>query len=313
MNIYNMFDTLNTDLDHTKFDFKHIQEIFNDKLEFDGRHHYKNGSSTTYYYKNYSFTLTDKKLSARGSLSKFYYGNNVQNLNFNQVQQTLAEFESLFEIPFDDAKVKRIDMAYNMVVDRPINQYFDLMTTPENYKLRYFEDETKYFESAKNKICFYDKVEQLRKKDRDNYLNYKNSNVLKYEVSLTKNIAKNLGLYEFTFKDLYNPEVYQLLLNIWHQSYFKIPKLTRMLPSQLKGTSLTALKDSMVAQYINLTGGLEIVNMAVEQILIKKNVKFLAKKYLKGFTDIEPLSPILQHELDSKIDLIYNSELLLLK
>lgn len=308
-----MIDTLNLQLDQTQYDYKHIQQIFNDKLEFFADNRYKNGCSTTVHYNNYKFTLSEKNLTATGSLTKLHYGNNVQNLSFNQVQHTLSDFESIFEIPFEDAKIKRIDIAYNIQMDNPVNQYFDLLTTPEHYKLRLYEDETKYYESSKNKLSFYDKIEELRKDDRVNYVKYKHHHILKYEVSFTKNLVKNLNLPDLTMKNLREPKVYAQLINLWYQGYYSIPKLTKMLPSQLDCTSLSTFKESLINEGVRALGGVEIINMAINQTDIKKSTKHLIKCYIGEFNQVEPLSPILQHEFDAKIDKIYNNELLLLE
>ncbi|MES2425905.1 MAG: phage/plasmid replication protein [Bacteroidota bacterium] len=303
-----MIDTLNLQLNHTQYDYKHIQQIFEDKLEFIADNRFKNGSSTTVHYRNYKFTLSEKSLTATGSLTKLHYGNNVQNLNYSQVQHTLTEFESLFEIPFDDAKIKRIDIAYNMEMDNPVNLYFDLLTTPDHYKLRYFEDETKYYESSKNKLSFYKKIEELRKHDRVSYEKHKHQHILKYEISFTKNLLKNLNLPDITMKNLYNPSVYTSLLDQWYQGYYAVPKLTKMLPSQFNYTTLTTFKESLMIEGIRSIGGVEILNMAINQAVIKKNVKHLIKNYTEGFNQVEPLSPQLQYELDRKIDAAYEYE-----
>jgi YHS domain-containing protein len=307
-----MIDTLNLELDKTYFDHKHIQQMFDEKMEFKAATRFKNGSSTTVNYKNYRFTLTDRCLTAKGSLTKLFLGNNVENLSFQQVQTALMQFETLFGIPFDNAKIKRLDIACNIQVDNPVNMYFDLLTTPNQYKLRLYEGETKYFVSSKNKLSFYDKVEQFSKNDRVSYSKYQYSNILKYEISHSKNLVKNLNLPDASMKHLYNLKVCENLLNLWHQGYQKVPKLTATQPSQLCYKSLSTFKQSIIVEGVRSLGGIQNLNMAVNQSEIKKNVKHLIKNYLNDFCDVEPFSPILQHELDTKIDLFYNNQLRLL-
>jgi hypothetical protein len=307
-----MIDTLNLQLDSTQFDYKHIKQIFQDKLDFIADNRFKNGSSTTVHHGNYKFSLSEKYLTATGSLTKLFYGNNIQNLNFTQIHQALMQFETLFEIPFDNAKIKRLDVAANMQMDMPINLYLDLLTTPEHYKLRLYEGETKSFEGSKNKLLFYDKVAEVRKNDRASYSAFQNTYILKYEISLTKNIAKNLSLQDFTMKNLFDPVVYEYLLNEWQAGYYRIPKLTKMLPSQISYQTLSSFKDSLILQGMNSMGGVEVLNMAINQADIKKNVKYLIKNYVEGIKNVEPLSPVLQYELDAKINDIYNNELVLI-
>jgi hypothetical protein len=113
-------------------------------------------------------------------------------------------------------------------------------------------------------------------------------------------------------KHLYNLKVCENLLNLWHQGYQKVPKLTATQPSQLCYKSLSTFKQSIIVEGVRSLGGIQNLNMAVNQSEIKKNVKHLIKNYLNDFCDVEPFSPILQHELDTKIDLFYNNQLRLL-
>ncbi|MDP9080034.1 MAG: hypothetical protein M3O71_21620 [Bacteroidota bacterium] len=281
-------------------------------MEFKAATRYKNGSSTTVHYNNYRFTLSDNCLTAKGSLTKLYFGNNIQNLNFNQLQLALMEFESLFQIPFDEAKILRIDIAANVIMEKPINLYLDLFTKPSGYKLRLYEAETKSFEGSKNSLCFYDKIAELKHKDRAVYSSFETENVLKYEIKLSKNIARNLSLNDLRLKSLYDPEVYRILINCWLDGYYKVPKLTKMLPSQLNFQTLGALKDSLIHEGLNSFGGKESLMIATHRAKMPKHVRHSIKKFLDGIVKVEPYDLFLQLEIDNKINMIYNNELSLL-
>jgi hypothetical protein len=116
-----------------------------------------------------------------------------------------------------------------------------------------------------------------------------------------------------TMKNLREPKMYAQLLNLWYQGYYSIPKLTKMLPSQLDYTSLSTFKESLINEGVRALGGVEIINMGINQTDIKKSTKYLIKSYMGEFNQVEPLSPVLQQEFDAKIDEIYNNELLLLE
>jgi len=303
-----MYDTFNFKLDCNHFDYNHIKRIFEDKMQFKCKTEYTNGFTIRVNYKNYSFSLSRKYLKANGSLTKLYHGNNLQNLKFSQVQDVLLQFESLFEIPFDKAIVTRVDLAACMFMDNPTHLYLDLLTTPSNYK-PIIRNTSKQFENSQRTLVFYDKVAEARSKDVVCYKKYKNEHVLKFELRYESDLATNLGLRDTTFKNFYNPEVYKTLVNKWYQGYKDVPKLTIVQPSQFNYYSLHCFKQSLIEEGVKSLGGIEILQANMNKQKIKKSVKFLIKKYLDSFTNVAPLSPILQSDLDAKIHSIYVNEL----
>jgi len=300
-----MVDTCNFTLPHTYYDYNHIKKIFQDKLKFKVDSRYSNGSSLVAHYKNYSFSISKKQLRATGSLTKLYFGNNVENLYYNQFQDALNEFETLFEIPFNEATINRLDVSATFAMSQPVSMFLDILTTPYSYEIILYGNKTKGFVNKIQSLNFYDKVTELQKKDRVSYKTYLNDYLLRYELKFNKDLIKQLNLSDLKFKNLYNPDLYQTLLNKWFEGYQAVPKLTKMLPSQLSDKSLTAYKQSHIDSNLNTIGGLSIEKNRVYHSKMKKSVKHLISNYLDTLYPIEPLSTGLQLELDSKIENMY--------
>ncbi|MDB5003879.1 MAG: hypothetical protein JWQ34_2104 [Mucilaginibacter sp.] len=304
-----MYDTFNFTLPHTFFDYDHIRHIFDTKLAFKVDKRYLNGSAIVANYENYAFSLSKKHLRANGSLTKLYYGNNVQNLNYTQIQDALMQFETLFEIPFDDAIVSRIDVATSINLSNPVNMYLDLLVAPSGYKASNLKNETKRYEKGNDTLNFYNKVADMRIKDTLSYKIYKADFILKYERRCTKNLLDIIDTSDLKFKNFYTSEVYKNLIEYWYNGYQSVLKLTNPQPTQLKYNSLTDFKQSLINEGIKSLNGVEVLSESINQIKINKKVRYRINEYLYSLPKLAPLSPILQRELDNKIQGIYNNEM----
>ncbi|MET3978347.1 hypothetical protein ABIB62_000915 [Mucilaginibacter sp. UYP25] len=303
-----MFDSFNFTLDSSQFDYRHIQQIFEDKMNFKKKIDYVNGSSLIVNYKNYAFSLSEKSLKATGSLTKLYYGNNVENLNFSQVQEALMEFETVFEISFDNATVTRVDIAASISMSHPVKMFLDLLVTPANYEPT-VRNTSKLFEGKIQDLYFYNKVAETRIKDVVSYKKYKSDHILKYEIRFENGLANKLGLNDSTFKNFYDVKTYETLISKWYQGYKDVPKLTMAEQKCYDVSSLTAIKNSVFEDYVNITGGLEMFQAKVYQQKPKKNVKYLFNNFLNLLPKAESISPTLKSELDYMIDSIYQNEM----
>ncbi|WP_179412636.1 hypothetical protein HDF19_13220 [Mucilaginibacter sp. E4BP6] len=306
-----MIDTLEFSLYNTYYDYNSIKQIFEGKMQFKVNSTYPNGSALTFNYKNYSFTLTQHHLIAKGSLTKLYYDDNLQNLNFSQVQEALTEFETLFGIPFDKAIVTRVDIASSMLMDQLPKLYIDILQAPSGFEADN-KRTTKTFKHHATVICIYDKVEQLRidRYQRAAYNKFKGHNILKYEYRCKSYTFRTLSDGITTFDCLYSPQFYKALLKEWYEGYKLIPKLTLPYASQLNYTSLSAFKESLLKIGINTIGGIEVLMGGLKHIKMPKFVRGAIKRYLESLPKLKPLSPILQKELDDKIDFAYESAML---
>jgi hypothetical protein len=149
-------------------------------------------------------------LSSEVSLPKFYFGNNVEMLNPEQLKTSLSDVqdyvetttELLFDVP--SAKLGRVDYGYNIRLKdeyevkaylRSFNRLF-----LAKYKRVSIDDETITMKSKSREVCIYSKFQETYKqKDLSGEILERSSGILRFEprfknVAACSRLAKSLGL-----------------------------------------------------------------------------------------------------------------------
>jgi hypothetical protein len=303
-----MIDTLNFKLHCSQFDRNKIVDILERKTTVKSQTDYGDHKSIVANYKNYKIILGDSYLTISGSLTKLHYGNNLQQLTFMQVQDLILHFEEFLEMSLNDAEITRIDLACNIEVDKPISQYLNLFTSPDGYKSRIYESETTYFESSKEKLIFYDKGKELQSKQDRIIIGNERKNILRYEISVKKDIASVLNWADAKLENLHNYHDYIAVLKRFISAYRSLPIHTEPLPSQLIYDSVTAFKNSLITEGIRSMGGVQALNAAIKQASMKKEVKHNIRKFINTLPPGQIISAELKNELDAKILAICKQE-----
>lgn len=260
--------------------------------------------STHAKYKNFNFTLTLNRLKAFGSLNKFTEGSNIVNSSYFNDVRAINELENVLEVSLKDAIINRIDIAYNFDMDFPISNYLNVLVTPPSFKSYNFANETKEFRSKNVNLIFYDKVkEEFRRKKTP--AEFKQVNLLRYEVRLRKPTLKALGLVGLTMNDLYERAVYTKLIDTWYKYYQDIPKLSysAFLPINFKKLSTT--KECLLMRGINSLDGIAKVLEELEKSNTTSRVKYDIRKYLNRVKGQFILNPKLVEELNQKVEFVY--------
>ncbi len=149
-------------------------------------------------------------LSSEVSLPKFYFGNNVQMLNPEQLKTSLSDVqdyvESITDLPFDvpSAKLGRVDYGYNIRLKdeyevkaylRSFNRLF-----LAKYKRVSIDDSTVTMKAQSREICIYSKFDETYKqKDLSDEVLERASGILRFEprfktVPACSRLAKSFGL-----------------------------------------------------------------------------------------------------------------------
>jgi hypothetical protein len=160
-------------------------------------------------------------LSSEVSLPKFYFGNNVEMLNPEQLKTALCDVqdyvETTTELPFDvpSAKLGRVDYGYNFQMndERVVKAY--LRSFNGLYLARYkrvsIDDETVTMKSKSRETCIYSKFqESFKQKDISSELLERASGILRFEPRFKTRpactrLASSLGL-ENNVQSLLTPE-----------------------------------------------------------------------------------------------------------
>jgi len=170
-----------------------------------------------------------KKLSFNGSLPKFYYGNNLQHLDWDNFKKAIQMLSDNLNVDMNGAILTRVDFGINISVNFPVHEYIScLLSYPRLKTIRYDESVTFFTTSNCRSFIFYDKLKELNKSyARTKIVSNKptDENILRYEIQLKSNIKHRFRLKRMRIKHLYRDTVQNKLIEYWYYGYKKVVKI----------------------------------------------------------------------------------------
>jgi len=209
-----------------------------------------------------NFSLIEKNINQilmRGSLAKFYHGENITPLSFMEVKPALDKLGKLSGYDLRYAKVISLEFGISIMVKRPACEYLKLFGNCKYFKRMDVYNQTGKFESViylnrkgRQKFIVYDKVAEMNKNQkRPNLLEmiifiacnkniqmkdkrfripdlYKDSDVLRLEYSLKKGRIQEIFGRDLSVYDLTDYKVYRTLQQRFYKFYRSISKTGRI-------------------------------------------------------------------------------------
>ena len=219
-----MYDTINmyyNILDNPAPSVEKLFEHCNNKSE-----HYNVKNDSSYAQgdlRNMKVTLNEASISVKGSLCKYFYGNNIDTLNLTNTREALNQISADLSIDIHKASVSRIDFSTNIVTDFTPTIYYPYLGQLSRFQ-RFEQPNTIYYNQGAKRLLFYDKIEEAKNKGMTIPKQHIGDNLLRYELVLNKGISRYLkynGLYAL---DLGSEELFKKLLHLWYSYYQQIQK-----------------------------------------------------------------------------------------
>lgn len=220
-----MYDTIHLWLN---LDFKQIEDFIevihthvkDVKETFDGR---TGQYSFRGKYGKFDVGVYPNGISLKGSICKHYLGSNLYTLTREQTKLAIEQMCRDLQLPIQNAKVTRIDIAENFIMQYDEKLYFKYLSKLNYYK-RLEQDNGLYFRQNNKLLVFYGKVHEQKKQGETIPELFKGKHVLRYEMRYLKNIPKQLNKTIVVASDLYEPSFYETLVTNWKNEYFNIQK-----------------------------------------------------------------------------------------
>ena len=201
-----------------------IEKLFehcNNKSE---HHNVKNDSNYLQGdLKNMRVTLNESSISVKGSLCKYFYGNNIDTLNLTNTREALNQISAYLSIDIHKASVSRIDFSTNIVTDFTPTIYYPYLGQLSRFE-RYEQPSAIYYNQKAKRLLFYDKIEEAKKKGMTIPKQHIGDNLLRYELVLNKGISRYLKYNGLYVQDLGSEELFKKLLHLWYSYYQQIQK-----------------------------------------------------------------------------------------
>lgn len=241
--------------------------------------------------KNMSFHIFYKpnglayKIEFIGSINKYIHDNNFIACSHTEVKNAIESLSKLTGIQLHNATLKRIDIGASLIMKQPVSSYLLLLEEKKGrYKKTNIADETLYFFNRNRCFAFYDKTKECKKKNRELIPSeFKDKNVLRYELRYYKALAELFNKKNVILSDLYDIQFYSLLKKRWIKGYFEIIK--RRVQNLNKVKNIKSLSDFLILNGVEQVGGYGKTMRMIDVFCKKRNIipggKYRLKKRIR--------------------------------
>lgn len=177
----------------------------------------------TGHLQNYKASVSQSGISLKGSLAKYYLGDNVQTLTRSDSQKAIEKMQDETLLPIDLAKVTRFDIAANLLMRHEPKVYYPYLGDCQYYKRSLLPDSVYYSNGQRVKL-FYNKAAEAKKQGLRLPEVAAGYNILRYELRFTGRITKQFSRPEITVSTLTDEQFYIEAVNRWLHEYRSIQK-----------------------------------------------------------------------------------------
>ncbi len=174
--------------------------------------------------RNYRVNVSERGVSFKGSLAKYFLNDNYQTLNRGDSQRAFEMMTDEIHLPIVRALVRQIDFAQNFTMQYAPEAYYNYLGDCQYYK-RLTQPQSLYYSNGQRVKLFYNKIAEGKKSGQPIPGIWNGANVLRYEMRFTSRLPYQFNLPEITADLLYNERFYIDLVNRWVQEYEAINKL----------------------------------------------------------------------------------------
>lgn len=204
-------------------------------------------------------------LSVKGSFSKWFLGDNIQTLTRGDMQRAVEKLSDILHLPMNKAKVGRIDLAKNLLMDFAPSIYYPYLGEALHYQ-RLVQPKSIYYQNGLRIKLFYDKIAECKRSGIVVPQILSNDNLLRYELRFTNKLPKQFNCTEVILENLHDETFYMAILDRWKTEYQTIKKINNF---QTFGMNMIQGKKQLQQQgillFIEQRGGLLNVLNEIEE------------------------------------------------
>ncbi|MDP8202387.1 MAG: hypothetical protein P9M11_09665 [Candidatus Tenebribacter burtonii] len=257
---------------------------------------------------NLKVYYSTSRLTIMGSLTKYYFGNNIQMLTRQEINKAIKKLEQRLDFSLDNFRISRLDIAANFEMNYSLSSYLDCLIEAKQYDPVIRKNSKDFINNLKT-IKFYDKVEES-KKDKDSkeliLINgLSNKYILRYELQIKKRLKDVLKQIHYV-KDLKDDKFIQKLLNLWKKEFHKIKKAKKVLNfEEVKTNSKKEIMEYFALSYMELYGtdkSIKLFKKLEQSSQIGRNIYYSLKRKIDDKKNKFTYTDKYETELNNKID-----------
>lgn len=176
------------------------------------------------YLKNYKVTISEKGISLKGSLAKYFLPDNFHTLTRSDSARAFDQMADELYLPIEKATVNRIDFAQNFLMDYQPQAYYNYLGECQHYK-RLTQPKSLYYSNGLRQKLFYNKIAEGKTRGLPLPEIWNGQNVLRYEMRFSSRLPKQFNQAEITASSLSDEKFYMTVFDKWFAEYEAINKL----------------------------------------------------------------------------------------
>lgn len=191
-----------------------------------GEHYFDGGTVISGGLDGYKISVSERGVNIKdGSLCKYYLGDNFQTLGRGDTKRAIERLSDTLHLPISEAKVTRLDVAQNFIMNHPPTVYMNHLGELKYSKRAMCADSSLYYYQSKGLLIFYDKIREQKAKGNQIPTLYTDRNTLRYEQRYKKRLSQTFNVEAVTGGMLYDERFYIDVVTRWRESYTAIKKI----------------------------------------------------------------------------------------
>jgi hypothetical protein len=228
----------------------HVDKSWNKRI-FSTFGKVKQWDTNTYeaYLDNITVLISRERILLRGSLAKYWHGNNITTFTREEVYKAIKRLENETGLYLGAAEVTSLEIGFCVQLTHDVNTYLRRFSYARRYDFHKFGRPTGIsgIELKENgletagygtntggiKFLCYDKTKEVQSSRRGIPEEFRDKNVMRLEYKLKRSsiIQAKFGRDLFA-PDLFDPDIYQRLQDLFYEFYKGIPKMGRKLRTE---------------------------------------------------------------------------------
>jgi hypothetical protein len=308
-----MYDTLHIHYNYDDNGYPDTDKIIY-KISDVNHSEYANGSTCiSGSLDNLRVNINEMSVTIKGSLAKYYLGNNFQTLSQKTTSEAIEKLSDDLNLDINLCKVSRIDLSTNFITDFKPTLYYDYLDSLMRFQ-RLVQPDSLYYKQSSKRLLFYDKTKWAKQMRIEIPKQFEDQNILRYEMVLNKGITKYLKLDKITMQDLHGDYMYSRLVDEWYNFYNRIEKRSSK-EIVLNTNNIKSPKDfdKELLIYLTRTKGLDYIDNMIEDLKARnaftsdENYSRSKAKY-RGYSKVEIDPEDIISEISEKVEEVYQRE-----
>ena len=221
-----MYDTIHLWIGREGLDREYLDSLLNrlSEVGFRGENVRTGEELISGRLDNFKVIASPSSLAIKGSLAKFYFGNNFETLCRKTTGEAIEKLNDRLQLKADCGKISRLDFAGNLRMEFPVKLYYRSLGSARYFE-RLEQPDSLDYRSGTRQMLFYDKMLEARTAKDRIPAGWDGVNILRYEYRLLKRPVRFLNRQRLVLCDLGDRAFFTTMVKTWQEAYEAIHKV----------------------------------------------------------------------------------------